>query len=218
MLLGDPNHGDRRYLARPGLTWSPSGRSPSTPASPASSGSPGSRRVWHGSRSRRRSLATSASSSPGRSSRSAGRRPGVSSCCPLAPGDFRPARLTSTGANFTVRAHHPARARIDVDVVLHGHHGRASAGRSEPRPATWSASLAPGCTRNSTTERPGRSSSPMRRACRPCWRSSSRYRAGTARWRSRHARRPRPPARRARGGAEAMDVLGYWKHDTTAEW
>ena len=37
--------------------------------------------------------------------------------------------------NYTVRAHDPARARLDIDFVLHGDHGRASA---------WALRAAPG--------------------------------------------------------------------------
>ena len=68
-----------------------------------------------------------ASSSPARSSRSAGPPTARSWCCRSSAGASRTASPSSTGATSPCARFDPARATIDVDFYLHGDIGRASA-------------------------------------------------------------------------------------------
>ena len=111
--------------------------------------------------------------------------------------------------NYTVRAHDPERAEIDVDFFLHGDAGRAASwALTAPRPATRSASPGRACTGRAATASTGRCSWPTRPGSPRCSRSSRRSRRAIARPPSpRSSDDSRAPGRRDRGGRRSALAL-----------
>ena len=132
----------------------PAASSRCAPASRRSCASRRSRRACRASRSPPPSLPTSASSSPARSSPSAGRRPAASWCCRGDAGASRPAPRTSTGATTRSAPTTPRGPRSTSTSSCTATTGARRRGLSAPRPATGSDSPARARTGASTPAAP----------------------------------------------------------------